>query len=138
SCGKNNPATGELDPALQINCLRVARSQGSLVLTTVLAKANRAYWADGTNLKANATTPNAPQSNENVAQSTGMDIKAMAMSADKIYFVHDDVVERTATAADSVSQPLARGQKEPSTVAVDATKVYWGNNGDCSINSTGL
>jgi hypothetical protein len=137
SCGINN-AAGELDPAKQINCLRVARSQGSLVLGTMAAKANRAYWADGTNLKANATTAGAPQANETVAMSSGTEIKSLVLSTDKVYFVHDDVVERSATAADSTAETLARGQKAPVSVAVDATKVYFGNSGDCTINSTGL
>jgi len=137
SCGINN-AMGELDPTKQINCLRVARSQGSLVLATMLAKANRAYWADGTNLKGNDTGANAMQSNDNIAQSPMGDIKALAMSADKIYFAHDDVIERTPLVKDSTAQPIARGQKAPASLAVDATKVYWGNNGDCSVGSTGL
>jgi hypothetical protein len=94
------------------------------------------YWADGTNLKANDTGPNAAQANDNIAQSTNGDIRAMAMSADKIYFVHDDVIERTPIVKDSTAQRLARNQKVPASVVVGATKVYWGNNGDCSVAST--
>jgi hypothetical protein len=138
SCGINDPQTGELDPVKQINCMRVARSQGSLVLTTMVSNANKAYWADGSSVKANLTLPGSPQSNENLAQSPGTDIRALALSAQNVYFAHDDVIERVALTPNALQVPIARGQKAPSSLAVDATRVYWGNNGDCSVAATGL
>jgi hypothetical protein len=138
SCGINDPITGELDPAKQINCMRVARSQGSLVLGTMASNATKAYWADGTSVKANLTAPGSAQSNENLAQSAGLDIKALALTASNVYFAHDDTIERVALTPDAIQVAIARGQKQPASLAVDASRVYWGNNGDCSVAATKL
>jgi hypothetical protein len=138
SCGINDPATNELDPTKQVNCLRVARSQGSLVLGTMVSNATKAFWADGTNLKANLTADGSPQSNENLGQSAGTDIKALALTANNIYFAHDDMIERVELKMDAVQAAITRGQMKPASLAVDATKIYWGNNGDCTVNSTSL
>jgi hypothetical protein len=138
SCGINDPATNELDPTKQINCLRVARSQGSLVMGTIVSNATKAYWADGTNIKANLTAPGSPQSNENLAQSVGNDIKGLALSTSNIYFSHDDTIERVGLSPNAIQQAIARGQKGPASLAVGGTKIYWGNNGECNVAATNL
>jgi hypothetical protein len=136
SCGINGP-DNELDPAKQINCLRVARSQGSLVLATMASNATKAFWADGSNLKANLTAPGSAQSNENLAQAAD-DITSIVVTATNVYFGYGENVDRLALTPAAVSSPIVRGQKDVSSLAVDAAKVYWGSNGDCSVNSTSL
>lgn len=146
-CGKND-ASGELDPAAQINCLRIARSQGGLFLGAISARANRAYWINGTSLKANATGAGATQANEDIAQ-TDIEITALTTSTDKAYFGSDGIIDvaplMPPAGAETKGKHIARGQPVPTSIAIDATKVYWATGAgatasaaDCAINSTGL
>jgi hypothetical protein len=135
-CGKEDPATGEFDPKLQVNCLRVGRSRGSLVLSAILAKADRAYWINGASVQANPTGPNAIPMNEDLG-TPGGDVTAMAMAADKIYFGDGELIEKVGLTSGSASSRIARGQKGASSIAVDGSSVYWSTK-DCGINKTGL
>jgi hypothetical protein len=134
SCGKNDPATGELLP--NPNCNRVARSQGSLDLEVILIRVNRVFWADGTNLKANDMFSGI-QNNENIAQTLNTDILGMAATASMLYFGEDGTVYKSPSVRDSIPVRIARGQSSPRSFAVDATRVYW-STGDCAIRATGL
>ena len=53
----------------------------------------------------------------------------------RIYFGEDGFVERTPYAPGSAAGVIARGQMAPTSIAVDATRVYWSTS-DCAINST--
>jgi Stigma-specific protein, Stig1 len=142
-CGVED-AGGALIPASNPGCTRVARSQGGLLLNSMLLSATTAYWANDDTINANPSTAGAGQMNTEVTASTGGGISGFVGNATAIYFgVHEDnVIEKTAyppagsqTAITAVR--LARGQSSPPSLAVDATNVYWSTT-DCSISSTKL
>jgi hypothetical protein len=137
-CGKDDPTTGEYDPKLQVNCVRVARSRGSLGLSTILAKADRAYWANGANIQANDTGANAIPMNEDLGMPAN-DVTTMTMSTDKIYFSDGEFIEKVGLtmAPDATRVARGQGQNGATSMSVDASNVYWSTS-DCAINRAGL
>jgi hypothetical protein len=143
-CGKNGD-DGELDPDAQINCQRIARSQGGLFQGVIAARGDRAYWLNNTSVKANSTAPNAGQSNEDIAQSDVAAITALAISTDKAYFGDDGLIEVAPlmpTAGEVKGKHVARAQPTPTSIALDAMKVYWATGvsdaasaNDCAIKN---
>jgi Stigma-specific protein, Stig1 len=142
SCGKEDPDGGAL---LQVMCTRIARSQGELILGTVVATGNRAYWANGATLHANVSSQGALQVNEQVASTIGTNsVSTMTFSGTNLFFAEFDpditkkgtgLIEKTPMVKDSTAVAVARGQNGPASIAADATKVYWSTS-DCSIMST--
>jgi hypothetical protein len=141
SCGAENDA-GDL---LQVMCTRIARSQGSLFLGTILATGHRAYWADGTTVKGGDTTPGGAQNNDSIAStaSTNGAITALTYAGTTLLFAEYDkamaansgFIDKAPLVKDSNTTILARGQNAPDSIASDGTKVYW-STGDCKIMST--
>jgi hypothetical protein len=132
SCGKLDPISGELLPTP--GCLRVARSQGSLNLSVIIERPNRVFWLDGASVKGNDTGPGATASNDTIANAMG-DVTTMGASTTALYFAEDGLVERTPFAPNSIPVRLARGQKSPTSIAVDTARVFWSTS-DCAINAT--
>jgi hypothetical protein len=119
---------------IMTTCPRLARSQGSLFLNAIFAINNKAFWFDGPNVKSEALG-STNQTFDGVTMSVSSPITAGTATADAIYFAESDgFISKTALAKDSVAVQLARGQKAPTSIVVDATKVYWANT-DCSIGS---
>jgi hypothetical protein len=140
SCGKEGP-NGEL---LNVDCLRVARSQGSLLREKIVAQQGRVLWADGSTLKMSGTTPGSPPANDFVAGTNADFISSFATLGNMIYFsdhaaadTASGVIYKAAFARDQTAIRLARGQREPRSVVVDDKRVYWSTS-DCRIMSTGL
>lgn len=129
-----------------LNCVRIARSQGSLKKELMMAFGGWAYWIDNPSIKAGELAPPGTPANDQVG-STMFAIQGMTTNKTNIYFTDADTNAPTApngtiwktgiNKAQLTSQvPLARGQVSPGSIALDATKVYWA--ADCAINATGL
>ena len=133
-CGLDDPANP--GNAIMTTCPRLARSQGELFPDFVAVIAGRAYWADGSNVKSEmigsvGTTFDA------VSTTINGTITAAFATPDVIYFAEDGFVEKAPAAVNTSSAPpilIARGQKSPSSIFVDATRAYWAT-GDCAIMS---
>jgi Stigma-specific protein, Stig1 len=137
-CGGQDPASGDL---VEVNCTRVDRDQGALLLTSIFFEGDNIYWSAGPGgnfILVNSALPTASIGDQLVASAMGMDgsavITAMAGASTFIYFGEDGLVERTPYAVGSKAVAIARGQKSPHSIAVDATRVYWSTD-DCAINS---
>jgi membrane-bound inhibitor of C-type lysozyme len=141
SCGAEDDA-GAL---VQVMCTRIARSQGSLFLGSILATGHRAYWADNPTIKGGDSTPGAAQSNDSIAStaSTNGSISALTNSGTTLLFAEYDkampatsgYIDKAPLVKDSTTIILARAQNAPGSIAADTTKVYW-STGDCKIMST--
>jgi hypothetical protein len=136
-CDYVNQQTGDRDPSVQVNCRTLARGGVPAIPTMVLIRGAHVYWAD-LDFGVDLGDTDVSRSFETIAQSSSGDVKALAISADKLYFAHDDVIERLPLSPSARAQPIARKQKGPASLAVDATKVYWGNDDDCSVAATDL
>jgi hypothetical protein len=120
-------------------CPRLARSQGELFVTAIFAIGGRAYWFDGPNVKGEALT-NPNQTFDSITAADNP-IVAVAATADTIYFASVDpampktaVISKTALTKGSAATQMALAQNSPTSMAVDASRVYWAN-ADCSIAS---
>ena len=134
-CGMNLPGTDNLDPAQQIDCERIARSQGSPFYGAMILQNGNAYWSNDSAIQVNGSGADAGQANEQIAPTAaGMPVTALAGNATTIYFAEDGFIEKTPYVVGSTALEISRAQKAPSSIALDATKVYW-STGDCSINS---
>jgi hypothetical protein len=130
-------ADGDLDPARQINCSRVARSQGGLLLDSILIRAGKVYWANSNTIDSNDVSPGAAQSNVQITSTQNNSITVIAGNAAALYFGEDGLIEKTPYVQDSLPVHLARGQASPSSIALDAKNVYWSTS-DCAVHAMGL
>jgi hypothetical protein len=134
SCGAGD-AMGNV---IMDTCPRLARGQGELFQRFMAVIGGKAYWIDGVNVKAE-TIPAAGGMGgtfESISMAENY-ITAATATTDTIYFAEDGIIEKTPAASNPKSDPpilLARGQMAPTSIAVDATKVYWSTS-DCAISS---
>lgn len=140
SCSKEGP-NGE---PINVDCLRVARSQGSLLLDKIVALPGRVLWADGFALKTSDTTGvNAP-ANDVVGMTDANDITGFAANPMVAYFSErtepqspTGVIYRAVIGGNQISTRIARGQIAPRVGAIDQSRVYW-STAACAIMATGL
>jgi hypothetical protein len=146
SCGAPDPT----DPSklLMVNCVRVGGCGPSPLFSRFILHDHNAYWGDSGNLfsalDVTATSVDPTSSKADVATSE-TDLTGLVDGPDFLYFGAPGeptsasskvgFIEKTPYAQQSTAIPIARGQDTPSSLAVDATKVYW-STGDCAINST--
>jgi hypothetical protein len=140
TCGMDDPN----DPgnAIMTTCPRLGRSQGELFPNFVAVIDGHAYWVDGPNVKGELIGMKGTSFDSIAMASTNKITAATSSATDKkIYFADADptdpnngFIEVTALDPNSTPTLLARAQKSPIAIAVDATKVYWATS-DCSIQS---
>lgn len=140
SCGLETP-NGE--PAF-IDCMRVARSQGSLFREKIIARPGAVLWIDGSSIKLSSTAPGSTIFNDQIASTILESITGFAATATTVYFSEGSatpdatgVISRSLVQRDQVAWRLARGQRQPRSVVVDDKRVYWSTS-DCAIMTTGL
>jgi hypothetical protein len=138
SCGVED-ANGNV---IMDTCTVLAQSQSELLPHFVAVIAGTAYWIDGlaVNSEPIPAAGGMGTTFETISIGQTFSTAAVAMT-DAIYFADADpsdpthgYIEKTALAPNSTAMLLARGQTSPTSVAADATKVYWAN-ADCSIMS---
>lgn len=122
------------------DCKRLARSQGSLNFDSIYIIGDNTYWANQTSIyTSSASMPSG--FNETIVQAnspTANGITAFAIAKDVVYLADDSgVIYSSPLMKDSMPTQLVRGQKAPSSIAVDDANIYWAD-GDCSIKSLPL
>jgi hypothetical protein len=144
TCGAQDPTSGELN---MTTCNRIARGQGGLFLDWSFATSTNGYWIDGGSIKTEILAgPLAGGVNDDVAYAQSQPIVAAVANppTQTIYFAEYGLdastvrpvgfIEKTPFTINSTAVLLARGQNGITSMAVDATKVYWATH-DCSIFS---
>jgi len=138
-CGMDDPN----DPgnAVMTTCPRLGRSQGELFPNFIAVVAGHAYWVDGPNLKGELIGTKGTSFDSISMAQTSKITAAVSNGTDAIYFADADpndanngYIEKSALMPNSTPTLLARGQKSPLSIAVDATKVYWADSA-CAIFS---
>jgi hypothetical protein len=135
SCGVVDP--NNTSNAIMTDCARLARSQGQLFDTSIFVVNGTAFWIDGANVTSEAI--GAVGGTNNAISTASDQVTAFGVSTDTIYFASGmtatgGVIEKAKFTAKPSDLPVlvARSQNAPTSLALDATKVYWAN-GDCSI-----
>jgi hypothetical protein len=137
SCGGFDATTGK---STAVNCSLVARDYNSDYL--VLFAGGMIVWGEGTGLHVSSGIPGAPM---DLIASGGAPIVGLAATSDAAYASEfepppagpsdEGLIERAPLAPDQTFVVLARAQRNPRSLAVDATRVYWSTD-DCAIRAT--
>jgi hypothetical protein len=136
-------SAGEDAPGMMnVGCNRIARSQGSLNQTLILAAGANVVWVDGKNVKMNGLSATAEASNKSFA-SPDNNVHGIALGGTKVFFSEFDdnapatgTVQKVAMMEMAPLIPLARNINGPGSVAVDGKKVFF-STADCEIQTTG-
>jgi hypothetical protein len=142
SCG-NEDADGR---PIDVNCARLARSQGQLLSDVLLSTPTAVFFVDGGSVKRHGTEqPGGPF--DLVATTASQDpISGFALSDTLVYFAQsgsqssDGVIYKAPSTPNLDNTPairIARGQQRPISLAVGANKVYW-STANCTIESQDL
>lgn len=129
--------------------VELGQSQGGLLLSDIALDATYAYWANGQSFVRNklAATAPIPDGAILVTPSFDNDITAFAINATHVYaataagqLLKHSLIPQANPNDDSTAVPavdLARDQGAPTSVVLDATRVYWATK-DCTIRSAPL
>ena len=127
-------------PVVNLNCNRLARSQGTLNFDNIFIVGDNVYWVNG--LQVSTSSASMPSGfNETVVGITSPD--AQVISAFSIYknfvFVADDAgfISKAPLMVDAPVTTLARAQMAPTSIVADDANVYWATS-DCAIMSLPL
>jgi hypothetical protein len=137
SCGADNDGN-----FLGFNCVRLARSQGSLFMDAIFATPKQVIWADGPTVKTEATNLGMVAFDV-IAQTVQDSVTGMAMSSNEIYFADTNldsgygVIYKAPAQPGQVAIRIARDQLRPRSLAVGGKKVYW-STANCTIESQDL
>jgi hypothetical protein len=121
------------------NCIRVARSQGSLIVESVFLINKVVYWVDRSQVKSNSAINNDPTTDGGNKTISGADdaLAAFTIAGNTTYFADksdDGNVFMAPLSANAERQLIARKQTGITSIAGDATHVFWAA-GDSSIQS---
>jgi hypothetical protein len=121
------------------NCVRVARSQGSLYYDNIYILMGQAYWGNDAVVQT-ATASDTTGVDTNVAGNVGnaQSLAAFSITGQTVYFADDTgFVYQAPLMKNATPAALARGQMGITAIVADANNAYWAN-GDCSIMSLPL
>ncbi len=124
------------------NCVRIARSQGSLFYDNVYLVNKVLYWVDGAQVHSNSATDNT--TGNKTITSADASLAGFALAGTNAVFADTSDAGLIYKAplvppegATDTKVLLARKQVGVTSVAADATHAVWAN-ADCSINTLGL
>ena len=133
-------ASDDSTTAVNMNCGRLGRSQGDLILDTIFIVADVAYWANGLDMKSSsASTPTGfNDSFASSSSSTATKITAFTVGGGKVYFADDSgFVYQAPLMTNAPVTTMARGQTKPTSLVADDANLYWATE-DCAIASMPL
>ena len=133
------PAACSSDTTTNKNCLRVARSQGSIYLDGMYLLNGNAYWGNQANIST-ASTTDTSGTNDTVAGGSpdASTLGAFSISNNTV-FLADNLggVYQAPLMVNATAAGIARGQMGVTSIAADTSNVYFAT-GDCAIMSAPL
>jgi hypothetical protein len=138
--------------AVNLNCGRLARSQGDLILDTIYIVGDNAYWANATEITTSSvsapTGANTTIASVGLVNSAALKVSAFTVSGGKVYFADEPLdTDKEPTHSGYIYQAplmeaapittMARGQKMPTSMVADDANLYWATS-DCAIMSMPL
>ncbi len=133
-CASDDSAT-----AVNKNCVRVARSQGSLNFDAMLLTGGKAYWSNQAQvLTAGASDTTGVNSTVASGSAAASKLPAVSFGAGTVFFADDSgLIAKAPLMASAAVTELARAQPGTTSVVGDASHAYWAT-GDCAIKSVAL
>ncbi|HVY31502.1 MAG TPA: hypothetical protein VHB79_33340 [Polyangiaceae bacterium] len=136
---QNDPAVcaSEGSVVANHNCVRVSRSQGSLLFSHIELIDDQVYWVNGTSIYTSSASKPSGFS-DTVAQATSPIanmVTAFTTYGGQVYFADDSgTVYRAPLMINANPTIMARGQGFVGSMVTDGVNLYW-INGGCSISS---
>lgn len=129
-------ASEDSTTAVNLNCARIARSQGALNLECIFLVDGNAYWSNQASFQTSSAAM--PSGFNDVVANGSSDASKLTASTVFMgvsYFGDDEGnVFSAPLMVNATPKKLARGQLGITSFTADATNVYWANE-DCSIQS---
>ena len=120
------------------NGLRLARSQGSILLDVIFLIGQKVYWAHGADISSQSTVAgsnDAAVPGMKIASTYNFDpVSALWIQGTTVFFAENGTIEKAPLAPDSMTTVIARGQMTPSSMVGNADNLFWATS-DCAINT---
>jgi hypothetical protein len=132
-------ASSDSTTATNLNCNRVARSQGSLNFEAMLLSGGNAYWGNQAEIQMAAIAdPAGVDSTVASADPSASSLPAISFNNGSVFF-GDDVgfIYKAPLVKSATVTEIARGQMGTTSVVGDDANVYWAT-GDCAIMTAPL
>jgi hypothetical protein len=127
---------------IMTTCPRLGRSQGELLMTFSAVIDGRAFWISQTDVRSEPITDKG--TGYEAVSSAANGITAATITTDTVYFGSFDpqtdksgMIQKAPAAPNTTNASpisMARGLAQPTSMVVDATKVYW-TAADCTIST---
>ncbi len=133
------PAFCSSDTTTNKNCLRIARSQGSLYVDNIYLLNGSAYWGNQAAISTDSTTDMTGEDSTVASGSPDASmLGAFSISNSAVYFADDTGgVYQAPLMVNATSTGVARAQMGVTSIVADTANVYFAT-GDCAINSAPL
>jgi hypothetical protein len=118
--------------ATNTSCARIARSQDTLFYDTMYAINGKAYWAAGDGVQTASELPS-DGFNDRIGSAKLGNVGAFAiLGTSTVFYSDDDFLLKAPLMANAPVSVWARAQPMSTSIALDATKVYWAT-ADCAV-----
>jgi hypothetical protein len=119
--------------ATNASCLRVGRSQDSLIYDTIYAMNGKVYWAAGDAVHSASETLSDGFNDRIASTMPGKYVGTFAiLGTSTVYYSDEDSLLKAPLMPNAPFSIWARAQPMSTSIALDATNVYWATS-DCAV-----
>jgi hypothetical protein len=125
-------ASADSTTATNASCARIGRSQDELFYDTMYAMSGKVYWAAGDGVQTASEVPG-DGFNDRVGSAKLGNVGAFAiLGTSTVFYSDDNFLLKAPLMANAPVSVWARAQPTSTSIALDATKVYWATS-DCAV-----